>query len=198
MLNAIIAINPDAVKEARLRDKTKLPGNHPIYGMPVLLKDNVDAADMATTAGAVALQKNHPSDEIIFRSVAEVTDFNKEDTLNRIPYGQTLFIGMLKEYLAGEELAIAKAALHEAGVLYFDKPMTEYNLDAVLSINNSSAGFAATAAYPCLTVPMGYSEAGEPASLTFIARPFEEDKLLKMGFAFEKATKVRRSPEGYK
>jgi amidase len=54
MLNAIIAINPDAVKEARLRDKTKLPGNHPIYGMPVLLKDNVDAAGMATTAGAVA------------------------------------------------------------------------------------------------------------------------------------------------
>jgi amidase len=76
--------------------------------------------------------------------------------------------------------------------------MTEHNLDAVLSINNSSASFAATAAYPCLTVPMGYTEAGEPVNLTFIARPFEEDKLLKMGYAFEKATKMRRSPEGYR
>ena len=105
---------------------------------------------------------------------------------------------MLKEDLAGEELVKVKAALKESGVLYFDKPMTELNLDAVLSINNSSAGFAAAAAYPCLTVPMGFTEAGEPVSLTFIARPFEEDKLLKMGYAFEKATRMRQSPEGYR
>jgi len=44
----------------------------------------------------------------------------------------------------------------------------------------------------------GYTEAGEPVSLTFIARPFEEDKLLKMGYAFEKATKLRQAPEGYR
>jgi amidase len=141
---------------------------------------------------------NHASKEITFRSVADVTEFNKQDTINRIPYAQTLFVGMLEEDLAGEELENTKAALHESGVLYFDKPMTEHNLDAVLSINNSSAGYAATAHYPCLTVPMGYTEAGEPVSLTFIARPFEEDKLLKMGYAFEKATKMRRSPEGYR
>ena len=149
-------------------------------------------ADLATYLA------NHASKEITFRSVADITEFNKQDTINRIPYAQTLFVGMLREDLAGEELEKTKAALHESGVLYFDKPMTEHNLDAILSINNSSASFAAAAAYPCLTVPMGYTEAGEPVNLTFIARPFEEDKLLKMGYAFEKATKIRRAPKGYR
>ena len=45
---------------------------------------------------------------------------------------------------------------------------------------------------------MGYKSTGEPAGITFIARPFEEDKLLKTGFAFEQATGLRKFPEGYK
>ena len=153
-------------------------------------------ADMK--ADLASYLENYASGEITFRSVADITEFNMQDTINRIPYGQTLFTGMLSEDLAGEELEMAKEALHEAAVLYFDKPMTEHNLDAVLSVNNSSAGYAANAFYPCLTVPMGYTDAGEPVNLTFIARPFEEDKLLKMGYAFEKATKIRQSPEGYR
>lgn len=153
-------------------------------------------ADMK--ADLAAYLEKHASAEITLRSVAEVREFNRQDSVNRIPYGQTIFNGMLRENLAGEELEKTKAALHESGVTYFDKPMTEHNLDAVLSVNNSSAGMAATAAYPCLTVPMGYTTAGEPVSLTFIARPFEEDKLLKMGYAFEQATKVRRVSEGYR
>jgi amidase len=40
---------------------------------------------------------------------------------------------------------------------------------------------------------MGYKTTGEPWGLTFIARPYQEDALLKMGFAFEKNTK----PENY-
>jgi len=141
--------------------------------------------------------EKYASDNVKFRSVDEITVFNNEDTLVRIPYGQTLFVGMLEEDLGGEELEETIKALHEGGVLYFEKPMTEHSLDAILSINNSNAGNSATAAYPCITVPMGYTEAGEPVSLTFFARPFEEDKLLKMGFAFEKVSKMRRSPEGY-
>jgi hypothetical protein len=38
MLNAIVAINPDAVKEARNRDKTNLNNDHAIYGIPILIK----------------------------------------------------------------------------------------------------------------------------------------------------------------
>ena len=75
--------------------------------------------------------------------------------------------------------------------------MVKHRLDAILSINNRNAVYTADAKYPCLTVPMGYKENGEPSGLKFIARPFEEDKLLKMGFAFEQATKMRKFPKDY-
>ena len=75
--------------------------------------------------------------------------------------------------------------------------MDTYQLDAILSINNYHAGYAAVAKYPCLTVPMGYKKSGEPISLTFIAKPFEEQKLLQLGYAFEKLTRVRKLPENY-
>lgn len=139
----------------------------------------------------------YASHEVIFRSVAEIVDFNVKDSLKRIPYGQGLFTGIVKTDIKPEELSQIKMDLHNAGVSFFEKPMTEYKLDAILSINNRNAGQAAVAQYPCLTVPMGFTEAGEPTSLTFIARPFEEDKLLKMGYAFEQATKMRKAPQLY-
>jgi amidase len=135
--------------------------------------------------------------EVIFRSVSDIVDFNLKDTLKRIPYGQGLFTGIVKTEIAPEELIQIKMTLHNAGVSYFEKPMAEYKLDAILSINNRNAGQAAVARYPCLTVPMGFTQTGEPTSLTFIARPFEEDKLLKIGYAFEQATKMRKIPELY-
>lgn len=75
--------------------------------------------------------------------------------------------------------------------------MQAYDLEFVLSVNNRNAGYAAAAKYPCLTIPMGYRENGEPAGLTFIARPFEEEALLKVGYAYEQATKQRVLPKNY-
>ncbi|MDH5367692.1 MAG: amidase family protein [Cyclobacteriaceae bacterium] len=142
--------------------------------------------------------KQYASDEITFRSVSEIVDYNKEDSLIKIPYGQARFEGILAVDMSQEELAELKARIHDEGVRFFETPMVEYQLDAVLSINNRNAGYAAAANYPCFTIPMGYSETGQPSGLTFIARPFEEDKLLKIGYAFEQATKVRKFPEEYK
>ena len=45
---------------------------------------------------------------------------------------------------------------------------------------------------------MGFSEKGKPKGLTFITRPFEEEKLLKIAAVFEQATHSRKIPEGYK
>ncbi len=140
---------------------------------------------------------NYASDQIVFRSVDEIMDFNSKDTLARIPYGQGLFTGIVKPELTNEQLTESRIKLHDAGKSFFEKPMTEHQLDAILSINNRSAGFAAVAHYPCLTVPMGFSKTGEPSNLTFIARPFEEDKLLKMGYAYEQVSKMRKAPELY-
>lgn len=140
---------------------------------------------------------DYASGNISFKSMADLVTFNRGDSAIAMPYGQGLFEGILAEKVEGDSLVAMRKAIRENGIRYFEVPMTEHKLDAVLSINNFSAGFAAAAHYPCLTVPMGYQAAGQPRSLTFIARPFEEYKLLKMAYAFEKATKARKIPEAY-
>ena len=46
-------------------DARRHPGavNGPLYGIPILLKDNIDTADMPTTAGSVALAGSIPPDD---------------------------------------------------------------------------------------------------------------------------------------
>ncbi len=136
--------------------------------------------------------------DLQIRTMKEVLVYNMEDSAVRIPYGQGRFEQAANVKLTAEEHLQLRDRLNEEGIKYFEIPMQAHQLDAILSINNNGAGFAAAAKYPCLTIPMGYEEDGYPSGLTFIARPFEEDKLLKMGFAFEQATKMREAPQDYK
>lgn len=132
------------------------------------------------------------------KSIEDIIQINLEDSLQRAPYGQQLFEGIVQDSTTLAELKVVKSNLNTTGKQFFDEPMDSLNLDAVLSINNYHAGFAAVAKYPCLTVPMGYEKSGEPISLTFIAKPFQEQKLLQMGYAFEQLSKVRKQPKNYK
>ena len=59
-VNAIIELNPDAEAIAERLDKGEGPRG-PLYGMPVLIKDNIGTADkMRTSAGSLALATNIP------------------------------------------------------------------------------------------------------------------------------------------
>lgn len=136
-------------------------------------------------------------DAVKITSIADVVEFNKLDSTTRIPYGQALFEGILTDTTSAEALKIIIQNLEVSSRSYFDTVLDANNLDAILSINNYHAGYAAVAKYPALTVPMGYKNSGEPISLTFIAKQFQEDKLLQLGAAFEKATKIRKMPENF-
>ena len=69
-LNSVISLNPNVVKEARQKDKQPKPSNEfSVFGMPILLKDNINAAGMPTTAGAVALQKNMANNAFIVKQL---------------------------------------------------------------------------------------------------------------------------------
>ena len=60
-LHAVVAVNPDAVAQARALDAERRAGHvrGPLHGVPVLIKDNVETADrMPTTAGSLALAGN--------------------------------------------------------------------------------------------------------------------------------------------
>ena len=63
MLNAVIEINPNAAAEARARDRDRANGRDggPLHGIPVLLKDNIDATPMVNSAGSLALAKHRPA-----------------------------------------------------------------------------------------------------------------------------------------
>lgn len=61
-LNAIISLNPDALKIARELDleRANKGARGPMHGIPVLLKDNINTEDnMPTTAGSIALKENY-------------------------------------------------------------------------------------------------------------------------------------------
>jgi amidase len=62
-LNSIIVINPDALTIAEEIDKDIAAGKSagPLFGVPVILKDNIDTHDkMPATAGATALRNSFP------------------------------------------------------------------------------------------------------------------------------------------
>ena len=65
LLNSFIHINANALEEARARDRDRQRGraHGPLFGIPVLLKDNIDTADMPTTAGSVALAGSIPPND---------------------------------------------------------------------------------------------------------------------------------------
>jgi amidase len=131
------------------------------------------------------------------RSVEDVIAFNLQDSANRMPYGQGRFEGIVNDTISGAAFDSLKTRLMAEGRRYFETMITENNLDAIVSVNNWSAGFAAVAHHPCLTVPMGYEEDGTPKGITFVAGPFEEEKLLKIGYAYEQANSMRKIPENY-
>lgn len=64
-LRSIIAVNPTALELARALDmerKAKGPRSS-LHGIPVIIKDNIDTADMPTTGGSVLLDGSIPPDD---------------------------------------------------------------------------------------------------------------------------------------
>jgi amidase len=147
------------------------------------------------------------------KSLAELIAFNEREKAREMPwFGQEILIraqkcGPLtdKKYLDARAKCIRLARTE--GI---DAAMSKYKLDAIILPSNTPAwttdllngdhftggdsSFAAVAGYPSITVPMGL--AGElPVGLSFVAGAWEEGKLIKLAFAFEQATKLRREPK---
>lgn len=141
--------------------------------------------------------QKHANAAIALKSVEDVMEFNRKDSLRRAPYGQALFKGIVADKGSLEDLERIKDTLSTNGKLFFEGPMKLHNLDGILSINNFHASYAAVAKYPAMTVPMGYQADGKPRGLTFIAKPFQEKSLLQWAYEYEKASKKRIAPKNY-
>jgi amidase len=93
-----------------------------------------------------------------------------------------------------------------------DATMKKYELDAIIvpsggpswmvdlvngdAINwdMESTSPAAVAGYPHITVPAGYVF-GLPVGISFFAKAWQEPTLIKLAYAFEQATKIRKPPQ---
>jgi len=142
--------------------------------------------------------KNYGNTELDVYSVKDIIDFNLKDTLLYAPYGQGIFARIAKDTISRIYFEPYKNKLMSAATEYFQVAIQNYQLDAILSIDNFTASFAAAAHYPAIGVPMGYLKNGQPQNITFIAPSRQEQLLFELAAAFEKITKHRKTPKLFK
>ena len=147
------------------------------------------------------------------KSLKDVIDFNNRNRDREMPYfGQDLL-----EKAQAKGPLTSKAyiqALNKNHLLTraqgIDFIMRKHRLDALvaptggppwptdwLNGDHFSGGYSsasAVAGYPHITVPAGYVF-GMPVGLSFFGGAYSEGKLIKMAYAFEQATKIRRPPK---
>jgi amidase len=155
----------------------------------------------------VALGSSAPA-----HTLGDVIQFNERHREREMPYfGQELFL-QAQEKGPLTSPAYIKARNKCRGLsrsLGIDAVMKKHRLDALVAptgnpawptdlvngdhFTGSSSTPAAVAGYPSISVPMGFVY-GLPVNLSFFGRPWSEPTLIRIGFAFEQATKHRRPP----
>ncbi len=140
--------------------------------------------------------KNQADTTLDISSVQDVINFNKKDSVLTMPYGQSLFYGIVNDNTKLSDFEVIKDSLHIKGKYFFDIHFDAHNLDAILSINNYHAAEAAVAIYPAITVPMGYTEDGKPEGLTFISNKGVRN-LLDWAYSYEQLSNKRIAPKNY-
>lgn len=68
-------------------------------------------------------------------------------------------------------------------------------LDSKSPTGDNSQVYSPSSGFPAISVPMGYTRDGKlPAGVTFLGRAWDEERLIRLGYAYEQATKHRRPP----
>ena len=150
--------------------------------------------------------------QVPVRTLADVIAFNDAHRDREMPYfGQELFLraqekGPLTTPAYLEALAKNQRLSRTEGI---DAVMDQHHLDALIAptggpswltdlvdgdhFTGGSSTAPAVAGYPNLSVPMGFVF-GLPVGLQFMGRAWSESTLLRIGYAFEQATRHRKPP----
>jgi len=146
-------------------------------------------------------------------TLADIIAFNNAHAGEELQYfGQELLLKAQETTSLDEPTYLA--ALNECRRLSrqegIDAVMDRHQLDALVMPTSSppwlidlvngdpplggSSQPAALAGYPAINVPAGYVF-DLPVGITFMGRAFSEPTLIKLAYAFEQATKIRRPPQ---
>ena len=149
-------------------------------------------------------------------SIADVIKFNEENRARVMPYfrQERMEAAQEKGPLTGKKYLAALEKNHrlsrKEGI---HAVMTKHHLNAIVcptggaawvidlvngdGIRNwdmDSTSYPAVAGYPHITVPAGYIF-GLPVGISFFAKAWQEPMLIKLAYAFEQVTKIRKPPE---
>jgi amidase len=140
------------------------------------------------------------------KTIADIVAFNEANAAKALRFGQDLFLAanITKGDLSEREYKSARAMdLLSAKTHGMDAYMNQHKLDAVLFAGSMGAAIAARAGYPSIMVPAGFISEIDgkdtpdyPLGVTFAGRAWSEHKLLRLGYAFEQATRMRKPPPG--
>jgi amidase len=145
-------------------------------------------------------------------SLSDVIAFNQDNQEVMMPYfGQEHFLAAQKKGPLSDEtyqkaLADCRRLARDEGI---NATLSRYNLDALVALSGEPAWLtdwingdhhkcsswspAAVAGYPSISVPAGYVF-GLPVNISFIAGAWQENKLIRLAYAFEQTTKARQPP----
>ena len=207
----VLALFDDAVLAMReagavIVDPTNLPPSAWSDELPLLVLEYEFKAGLNAYLGMLG-------PEAPVRTLAEIIEFNEQNRELEMPYfGQERMIaaqarGPLTDEAYLHAVRTIQRGNREEGI---DAVMDEHRLDAIVAPTRdlpwttdhikgdrldggSSAGPAAIAGYPDISVPMGFVS-GLPAGVSFFGRAWTEPALLRMAYAFEQATRHRRVP----
>jgi amidase len=145
-------------------------------------------------------------------SLKEIIEYNEHHPTTEMPFfGQETFLKAdAKGSLTSREyLAAVKKNRYLARTKGIDEVMDRLKLDALIAptdgpgwvtdlitgdhyIGGSSTA-AAVAGYPSITVPAGFVF-GMPVGISFFGRAWSEASLIRIAYAYEQASRVRRQP----
>jgi len=147
------------------------------------------------------------------KSLKDIIEFNERNHEKEMPYfGQDFFLkAEAKGPLDSREYIEALEKNHQlARKEGIDATMEKHNLDALVGptggpawltdlvdgdhFGGGSSGAAAVAGYPNVTVPAGFVF-GMPVGISFFGKAWSESVLIRLAYAFEEATKVRKPPK---
>ena len=127
------------------------------------------------------------------KTLSDIIEYNEQHP-EQVKYGQNLLIisdatpGNMTAGIPNREAARASA---RAAI---DSTFIRYDLDAVISPNSTYVNVGASAGYPTITVPAGYTQAGRlPINLSFLGTAWDEPELLRFAYAYEQHS-LRRVP----
>jgi amidase len=146
-------------------------------------------------------------------TLQEIIEFNEKHREQEMPYfGQELFLkSQLKGPLTSQEYIDALNKNHQlARTEGIDAVMDKHKLDALVAptggpawltdlvagdhFGGGSSSTAAVAGYPNINVPAG-DVFGLPVGISFFGRAWSEPVLIRIAYAYEQASKLRKAPQ---